>query len=202
MDGDGGTTPLGETPSDEQMLLGLGDPPAYLRRGMSVEDAEARVVKKCEMDRDQMLYAVRLRLRFWNRLLRDRPRVRERVSAAAMESAAVLEELTFSPGEARISVAPAGWELFVTRHWRALVSAVEEFNANWRRYLEAIPLDDLHRAIDGYNRYYVLEKECAVRSARTALRGFVPKRKPTWKDFLERFPTLPVPPGDYRLNPI
>jgi hypothetical protein len=69
---------------------------------------------------------------------------------------------------------------------------------DWQRYLETLSLDDLHRTIDGYNRYYVLEKECAVRSVRTALRGFVPKRKPTWMDFLERFPPLPTPPIHHR----
>ena len=198
MDGDGGTTPLGEVPSDERMLLGLGDPPAFLRRGMSVEDADARVVRKCEIARDEMLYAVRLRLRFWNRLLRDRPRIRASVSEAARESAADIGTKVFGPGEPSVSVAPAGWSIFAGRHWRAFVTAVEEFNANWRRYLETMPLDDLYRAIDGYNRYYVLEKECAVRSARTALRGFAPKQKPTWSDFLERLPPLPTPPGDYR----
>jgi hypothetical protein len=198
MEGDGGTTPLGEVPSDERMLLGLGDRPAYLRRGMSVEDAEVRVVRKCEIARDEMLYAVRLRLRFWNRLLHDRPRIRARVSEAASESAADIGAKVFGPGEPSVSVAPPGWSIFAGRHWRAFVTAVEEFNANWRRYLETMPLDDLYRVIDGYNRFYVLEKECAVRSARTALRGFVAKQKPTWKDFLERFPLLPIPPRDYR----
>ena len=198
MDGDGGSAPLGGVASEERLLLGLGDPPAYLRRGMSVEDAEARVLKKCETDRWQVLYAVRLRLRLWNRLLEDRPRLRETLSKTALDYAATIGETVFAPDEQRVSVAPAAWSIFAARHWRAFVKAVEEFNADWRRYLEALPLDDLHRTIDGYNRYYVLEKECAVRSARTALRGFVPKRKPTWMEFLERLPPLPTPPRDYR----
>jgi hypothetical protein len=198
LDGDGGSTPLGEVPSDERLLLGLGDPPAYLRRGMSVEDAETRVVKTCEAARDEMLYPVKLRLRFWNRLLRDRPRVRKATTSDAMEYAADLGRRVFGLKESTISIAPAGWSMFAGRQWRALGAAVEEFNANWRRYLETLPLDDLHRTIDGYNRYYVLEKECAVRSIRTAIRGFIPKEKPTWADFLARFPPLPTPPRNYR----
>jgi len=165
---------------------------------MSVDDAETRVVKKCEADRHQMLYAVRLRLRLWNRLLKDRPRLRETVSLAAKEYAAQIGEAVFGLDEPRVSIAPAGWSIFATKHWRAFVKAIEEFNVDWQRYLETLSLDDLHRTIDGYNRYYVLEKECAVRSVRTALRGFVPKRKPTWMDFLERFPPLPTPPIHHR----
>jgi hypothetical protein len=197
-DGDGAAVPLGDNKSEERMLLGLGDPPAYLRRGMSVEDAEARVLKRCRAARDQMLYAVRLRLRLWNRLLRDRPKLQRSISAAAMQSATEIGREAFGPGEPSASVAPTAWIVAARGQWRAYVEAVLDFNAKWRRFLETFPLDDLHRAIDGYNRYYVIEKECAVRSARTALRGFVPRQPWTFDDLLKRFPPLPVPPADHR----
>ena len=120
------------------------------------------------------------------------------MSEAAAETVSTIGNSVFAPNEPTTSIAPAGWTLFAGRHWRAFGSAVEEFNANWRRFLAAFPLDDLHRAIDGYNRYYVLEKECAVRSIHTARRGFVPRKLTTVADLLERFPPLPKVPKDYR----
>ena len=45
----------------------------------------------------------------------------------------------------------------------------------------------------GYNRYYVLEKECAVRSARIARQGFAPLPPLTTGDLVAQFPLLPVP---------
>src|SRR5262245_34391614 len=95
MDGDGGSAPLGEVPIEERLLFGLGDPPAYLRRGLSVEDAETRVLKKCESDRSTMLYAVRLRLRLWNRLLQDHPRVGESISQTAKDYTSGIDALVF-----------------------------------------------------------------------------------------------------------
>jgi hypothetical protein len=190
--------PFGGPSEDEKALLGLCEPPAFLRRGMRVDDAEARVDKQCETARLQMLFAVRLRLRSWNRLVHDHPAIRERMSLAAAESVAEIGRTAFLPREAIMIPGPAGWRFLAMRHWRALVLAVEEFNANWKRFLEAFPLDDLHRVIDDYNRYYVLEKECAVRSFHTARRGFTPRKKTAVSDLLERFPPLPAPPGDYR----
>lgn len=198
MDEPSSALPLGEPSEDEKALLGLGETLAFLRRGMSVDDAEARVDMQCEAARLQMLFAVRLRLRAWNRLIRDHPTIRDRMSPAAAESVAVIGRIAFLPDEKNISPAPAGWRLFAMRHWRALVSAVEEFNANWKRFLDAFSLDDLHRVIEDYNRFYVLEKECAVRSILTARRGFTPRKKTAAADLLERFPPLPRPPGDYR----
>jgi len=193
-----GATPLGEAPPEERLLFGLGDPPAYLRRGWSVEDAEAQVYKRCAASRDEMLYGVRLRLRFWNRLAQDRRWASARMSPLAQASVADIGRKVFSPGDSTVLPAPVGWGLFAAKHWRAFVAAVEDFNERWQRFLKTFPLDELHRTIDGYNRYYVFEKECAVRSALTARRGFVPRSKPTTEDLLERFPLLPTPPGDYR----
>lgn len=195
---DYGVTPLGEAPPEERLLFGLGDPPAYLRRGMSVEDAEARVDKRCATARDEMLYAVRLRLRFWNRLVSDSGWLRRRLSPAAQASVADIGSKIFSPGDPMLLPAPVGWGVFAAKHWRAFAAAVEDFNDRWQRFLRTFPLDDLRHAIDGYNRYYVLEKECAVRSALTARRGFMPRDMPTVDDLMARFPLLPAPPGDYR----
>jgi hypothetical protein len=194
----GSGLPFGGPSEDEKAMLGLGDPPAFLRRGMSVVDAENRVRRQCETAREEMLFAVKLRLRAWNRLTTDRESIRRSMSAEATAAVARLNESSYGPDESKVSIEPTGWPVFAGRRWIALVAAVEDFNRNWRRFIDAFPLDDLHRAIDGYNRYYVLEKECAVRSIHTARRGFTPRTKPTNVDLLGEFPPLETPPPQYR----
>jgi hypothetical protein len=46
---------------------------------------------------------------------------------------------------------------------------------------------------EGYNRYYLLEKECALRSPRLARQGFVRLPAVTVDDLAAQLPPLPVP---------
>ena len=59
--------------------------------------------------------------------------------------------------------------------------------------MEGVDLEPVNRLRDGYNRYYVLEKECALRSTRTAQDQFVPLPPATTADLFDRFPLLRVP---------
>jgi len=52
-------------------------------------------------------------------------------------------------------------------------------------------LDGVNELRDGYNRYYVFEKECATRSPLVARHGFRPLPPVSHADLLERFPPLP-----------
>jgi hypothetical protein len=54
-------------------------------------------------------------------------------------------------------------------------------------------LNQVNDLRDGYNRYYVLEKECAVRSFRLARQGFCPLEPLTVEDITALFPLLHVP---------
>ena len=67
------------------------------------------------------------------------------------------------------------------------------FNRRWRQFLDAVDLRPINELRDGYNRYYVLEKEFAVRSARVARHGFVPLAPLTAAALFELLPLLPVP---------
>ena len=58
---------------------------------------------------------------------------------------------------------------------------------------ERLDLSGINELRDGYNRYYVLEKEFAVRSARVARHGFVPLEPVTSGVLFELLPLLPVP---------
>jgi hypothetical protein len=51
-------------------------------------------------------------------------------------------------------------------------------------------LGEVNRLRAGYNQYYVLEKECMVRSANIAREGFRPLPPATTADLLALFPLV------------
>ena len=66
-----------------------------------------------------------------------------------------------------------------TRSLRVLRRALHElrasiirFNERWNAFLPTVDLSELNAQREAYNRYYLLEKECALRSARLARQGF------------------------------
>jgi len=79
------------------------------------------------------------------------------------------------------------------RSLRELNESLEHFNERWQAFLSKVDLTAVNEMRDGYNRYYVLEKECAVRSARIARQGFIPLEPLTIDDVIAEFPLLPVP---------
>ena len=52
------------------LLVGLYDAPAYVRRGLGVQAAIARLCRQCEEQREVWLEGVRLRLRAWTAMAR------------------------------------------------------------------------------------------------------------------------------------
>ncbi len=74
-----------------------------------------------------------------------------------------------------------------------LIAAVLRFNRRWVHYVENLNLEPTNVMIDQYNRYYVLEKECVIGSARLAARHFQPMPALTVAALLKDHPTLPVP---------
>ena len=65
---------------------------------------------------------------------------------------------------------------------RDLVASVARFNRRWAAFLDGLNLEPVNRQIDQYNRYYVLEKECVLGSARLAVRHFTPRARLTRGD--------------------
>ena len=76
---------------------------------------------------------------------------------------------------------------------RDLIASVERFNRRWTEHLDGLDLISINRQVDDYNRYYLLEKECSLGSARLAARHFVPKARVTLDDLRAELPPLPVP---------
>ena len=154
------------------LVLGRFDAPAHVKRARRVEDAYADLVEACRRERDELVGPVRLRWRAW--------------SAAGGTG---LPELAAALGPPTDAV-PIPARL-LGRARQALAESVRRFNRRWAAHLAAIDLDALNGLRDGYNRYYLLEKECAVRSVVVARQGF--RRLPplTREELAALFPPLP-----------
>jgi hypothetical protein len=173
-------------------VLGRYGAPAYVRRGRAVEDALQDLLEHCKKWRDERLHMVRTRLAVlhalagsWDALL---PLLRDD------DQAGLLQELctTLCP-RLRSNVQPTSSRRPLARIIRELVSSIERFNQRWRDYVANMDLTRLNEVREKYNRYYVLEKECAVRSAMVARQGFRPLPPFTRDDLVKLLPDLPVP---------
>jgi hypothetical protein len=181
------SNPLVSTETEIKELLGLFDAPAFARRGTDLEYALGRLQGRCRGRRGPLLEMVQLRLRQW--------------AAVATSSDDVVG--TFAAPVAPLWVLcdapPPAWALQPAplRRRRAvgrdLVASATRFNRRWSAFLDELNLAPVNRMIDQYNRYYVLEKECVLGSARLALRHFTPRARLTRMDLAAEYPLLPVP---------
>jgi hypothetical protein len=180
-------TALAGTDGELRELLGLYDAPAFARRGVDLEYALARLDARCRRERAAMLEMVGLRLRQWAALASG-------AETALQAFARPIDDLW-----PRVDVPPPTWadRPAPVRKLRAvardLAASVERFNRRWERFILGLDFEPVNRLIDRYNRYYVLEKECTLRSARLAARHFEPKPRVSHEAILGRYPTLPVP---------
>lgn len=168
-------------------LLGLFDVPAFVRRGQDLEYAIGRLHLRCGREREQQLEMVRLRLRQMAAVVGG-PAQAARIVAGPFEvlwhlSGSQPPEWTARPSSTRRQRAAA----------RDLIAALTRFNQRWQLFVDGLNLDAINRMIDQYNRYYVLEKECSLGSAKLAARHFVPKGNFTREGLFEQYPLLPVP---------
>jgi hypothetical protein len=181
------STPLGNFEAEIKELLGLFDVPAFARRGQDLEYALARVRTRSKSQRSAMLDMVRLRLRQWAAASTG-PEIELRFFR---DPIAPLWPLAGAEAPRWAARAASSWRLRAIA--RDLVVSVERFNRRWLEHLDKIDLNPLNRMVDDYNRYYLLEKECSLGSARLAARNFEPKVRVTLDEIRAEFPLLPVP---------
>src|SRR5260370_39468181 len=72
----------------------------------------------------------------------------------------------------RTKIEPTSSRRMLQRSLRTLRDSLETFNRRWVNFLPTVDLTSVNKARDGYNRYYLLEKERAMRSPRLARQGF------------------------------
>jgi hypothetical protein len=168
-------------------LLGMFDVPAYVRRGQDLEYTLGRVHARCQRERDGMLEMVRVRLKQWSSAASGP----EAWSAVFAASIAPLWPLTAAEAPAWAErPAPLRRQRTIARD---LLASVTRFNRRWAEFLEKLDLTHANRLIDDYNRYYLLEKECSLGSARLAARHYSPKARLTVESLLVDHPALPLP---------
>lgn len=175
-----------------QQLTRMHGGPAYIRRGRLVEETLERLLSRCRQQRDEWLRLVRIELGSLHGL--SGAWVSLRPMLADDSQIRVLAELLAElRPDVREPVAPTTSDRLLRRSLHELVEGITFFNQRWDRFLSEADLTPVNQARDGYNRYYVLEKECAVRSARVARQGFAPLPPLTRGDLAAMLPLLRVP---------
>jgi hypothetical protein len=175
-----------------QRVLGNYDAPAFVRRARQVREAYDHLLAHCWERREQWLPIPGLRLGRLRALAHDWDRLRPLL--ANDHQIEVLRELEreLSP-RLRVSINP-------TQSMRKLRGALEElrdslriFNRRWLNFLATLNLKPVNEAREGYNRFYLLEKECAMRSPRLARQGFQKLAPLTLDELTSLFPVLAIP---------
>lgn len=179
--------PLEAADAETRLLLGMFDTPAFARRGHELEYRLARLRDRCRRERHERLEMARLRLRQW---------------AGAVTGPDAWIQSFDGPIDALWSLAGADAPTWASRPAsdrrrqtiaRDLVASLERFNRRWVVFLNGLDFALINQAIDLYNRYYLLEKECSLGSSRLAARHFQPVNPLTAATLLDEYPVLPVP---------
>ncbi len=168
------------------------DAPAYVRRARRVDEEWEGLLAQCRRQREEWLPMVRVRLATlhglagrWERLL---PLLADEEEVESLRK--LHDELR---PELRLPVPRTESVWALRRALAELAESLERFNRRWWGYLGTVNLTAVNAARDGYNRWYVLEKECALRSARLARQGFQPLAPLTLDAVIAALPLLPVP---------
>jgi hypothetical protein len=168
------------------------DGPAYLRRARRVQASYDALLAQCRRQRDEWLTMVRIRLGTLRALAGGWEALTPHLADA--EQLRLLEELWVQlQPRLRVPVEPTGSARALVNALCELNESLERFNHRWLPFLRGLDLTDLNAERANYNRYYLLEKECAVRSPYIARQGYRPLDPLTADDLLAQLPPLPVP---------
>jgi hypothetical protein len=187
-DAEGPTPALNaDVETEVKEMMGLFDLPAFARRGQDLEITLRHLHERCHKARLQLLDMVQLRLRQWSR------------AVTGPDAWPALFTRSIEPLWPLAAAEPPKWSEFPAplRRQRIiagdLIAAVLRFNRRWQQFIEQLNLEPVNSVIDRYNRYYVLEKECVMGSARLAARHFQHVPLITTAILLDNHPPLPVP---------
>jgi hypothetical protein len=172
--------------------MSLYGAPAYVRRSRQTEEAWEGLIEKQRRRREELIAVTRtlvgmLRAQAgaWTALrpwLADDAQVGvlERLEADLQPQLRLPPALTRSPGKLR-------------RALQEVVASVERFNQRWELALAEVEFTAVNELRAGYNRFYVLEKEMALRSPRLARQGFRPLAPASTAELTAALPLLPLP---------
>jgi hypothetical protein len=177
-----------------EQFLAHYDAPAYVRRARQVQEAFDRLVGRCRHQREEWLPLVRVRLGMLQALAGDWDRLRPWL--ADDDQLEVLRQLQTSlDPRLRVRVEPTSSSRALRRALQELQESIDRFNRRWHEFLRGVDLTRVNQLREGYNRYFLLEKECAVRSFRLAREGYCRLEPLTVDALTALLPPLPVPQG-------
>jgi hypothetical protein len=175
-----------------KQFLAHYDAPAFARRARQVQEAFDHLVSHCRRQREEWLSVVRTRLGLLHALAGDWVALRPWLANEDQLRMLWQLQAALDP-QLRLPVEPSSSPRKLTRALRELKESIEYFNGRWQGFLETVDLTRVNELREAYNRYYLLEKECAVRSARVARQGFARLHPLTVDDLAALLPPLPVP---------
>jgi hypothetical protein len=161
-------------------------PPAYLRRAKRVEEAFDALLAQLRGQRDQWLDGVRLHLSLLLDLAGSFDALRPCLAEEQVDRLRAWAR-DFGLAE-RAGAGAARWRL--RRALRDLAASVARFNRRWLDFVARADLTEVNAEREGYNRWYLLEKECAVGVIRARQR-FQPLEPITIDDLRAALPPLP-----------
>jgi hypothetical protein len=172
--------------TDENLLfkqvLARFDGPAYIRRGRQTELALESLLDHCRVEYETRLATVRKKVERLSRVIVTDWRLIQRLG----------EPFAFFGIEPEPPLGHSAPEGSSRKALAEVAKSVARFNRQWQQFLHGLDLTAVNAARAGYNRYYLLEKECAVGSLRIAKQGFTPLEPLTAGELLAKFPLLPV----------
>jgi hypothetical protein len=174
-----------------QFIAQFGEP-AYARRARLTQEALDAVVRHCRRRRDEWLLMVRIHLGMLRGLAGEWSVLRPLL--ADDEQVRVLEQLheDLQP-RLRVPVTRTTSVRKLRSTLRELAASIVYFNRRWAEFLPGVDLARVNELRDSYNRYYLVEKECALRSPRVARHGFRQLPPCTTAELAALLPALPVP---------
>ena len=175
-----------------RMLLGLYGGPAFIRRTRNIEDAERMLADHLQRKRTELLTMVRLRVGQLRALAGDWQALEPLVaSPCVLDSLRELHDALAPKLRAPIEPTRSRWVL--RSALAELGGAITHFNRRWEKFMAQLDLGPINALRDGYNKHYVIEKECALGNSRVARMGFRRLDPLRWEDLLREYPLLPVP---------
>ncbi|HLU47043.1 MAG TPA: hypothetical protein VK116_03130, partial [Planctomycetota bacterium] len=132
--------------------------PAFVRRALRMERALEELDARLRSERSRRLASL---------LPQARALAAAGAEGARLPSAtrALLETLRAEPDFARRKASPPRR---IDRAIDELALRVKRFNEGWINLLERVPIDEVRMLQRDYNRFYPIEKQCALRGVRQA----------------------------------
>ena len=175
-----------------QRVLGNYDVLAFVRRARRVREAYDHLLAHCHVQREEWLPILRVHLGILRALAGDWNCVRPLLADDDQIEVLRALERQLQP-RLRVSIDPTVSLRKLRNAFEELGDSLRRFNRRWSNFLATVDLNPVNEAREGYNRYYLLEKECAMRSPRLARQGFQKLTPLTLDELTGLFPVLPIP---------